>query len=344
VWPTDIELREDVVEEVGRLYVYDNLPHELPKRDLTPAVKDELLTLKAQIRQRLSRAGANEVLTYSFVHGDLMTKVGQDPAQAFQISNALSPDLQYYRVSLMPSLLEKVHPNIKAGYDEFALFELGKTHSLDQKEEAGLPKEFEFTGLVVTANDKLRRSGAAYYQARNYLEALAGTSQLVFKPVSPEMQQYPVVQPYDLNRAALVSLQDGTFLGIIGEFKASVRQALKLPAFTAGFEVDTKVLQPLLAAGSSYQPLARFPSVKQDITIKTAGSTTYQAIEQKVNESLKSDNGRHYQIQLLDIYQPDNDQDHKHFTFRVTATDGQRTLTDKEVAQQLDNVLTKLVV
>src|SRR6185312_563071 len=122
-WRTDIELREDVVEEIGRLYGYDHLPLELPKRDLTPAPQDPQLYLKAQARSILATAGANEALTYSFVHGELLNKVGQDPSNAFQIANALSPDLQYYRLSLLPSLLDKVHANLKAGYDRFALFE-----------------------------------------------------------------------------------------------------------------------------------------------------------------------------------------------------------------------------
>ncbi len=135
-WRTDIEIPEDIVEEVGRLYGYDKLPLDLPKRDLTPAAKDPSLALKSQIRAKLSKSGANEVLTYSFVHGDLLDKVGQDKKNAFQVANALSPDLQYYRLSLAPSLLEKVHPNIKAGYDEFALFELGKAH-IAGKEETG---------------------------------------------------------------------------------------------------------------------------------------------------------------------------------------------------------------
>src|SRR5207253_378194 len=98
---------------------------DLPRRSITPTAKDSLLNLKSLVRQALSQAGANEVLTYSFVHGNLLEKVGQDTSKAFKLSNALSPDLQYYRLSLTPSLLDKVHMNIKAGFDEFALFEIG---------------------------------------------------------------------------------------------------------------------------------------------------------------------------------------------------------------------------
>lgn len=77
----------------------------------------------------MSRAGANEVLTYSFVHEKVMKRAEQDVSQAFQLSNALSPDLQYYRLSVLPSLLDRVHANIKAGHDEFVLYEIGKGHN-----------------------------------------------------------------------------------------------------------------------------------------------------------------------------------------------------------------------
>ncbi|PIZ63877.1 phenylalanine--tRNA ligase subunit beta [Candidatus Saccharibacteria bacterium CG_4_10_14_0_2_um_filter_52_9] len=338
-WRTDIEIPEDVVEEVGRLYGYDHLPLKLPKRDLKPALPDPLFGTKSAIRQRLAKAGANEVLTYSFVHGDLLQKTGQDPKKAFQIANALSPDLQYYRMSLMPSLLDKVHPNSKAGYDEFALFEIGKTHSLDHGEDAGLPKEFEFTGLVVAATDKLKKAGAAYYQARQYLEALVDVD-LEFKPAGKGMEKYAVVQPYDLKRSALVSVKGGAFLGIIGEFKPSVARALKLPRYSAGFEVDTTELQSVLSAGSGYSPLSRFPSVKQDITLKIAAAKSYQELYEFVDKQLGT-NAPDDSLIRLDpgaIYQKADDTEHKQVTFRVTITGTNRTLTDKEVNNVLEAI------
>jgi phenylalanyl-tRNA synthetase beta chain len=338
-WRTDIELREDIVEEVGRLYGYDRLPLKMPRRDLTPVNRDPLLDLKAEVRARLSTAGANEVLTYSFVPGSLLDKTGQDRSKAFEIANALSPGLQYYRISLMPSLLDKVHPNIKAGYDEFALFELGKGHSVDDKDkdEAHLPGEFEFTALVVTANDKLKKQGAAYYQAREYLEAIAGL-ELTFKPVGKDMQQYPVVKPYDMNRAALVSIKGGEFLGIIGEFRPSVARALKLPKFTAGFEIDTTVLPSKTAAG--YVPLFKFPGVKQDITLKVTAGLSFEELYDYLDKELglQAPDDTYIQLEPADIYQKKDDTAHRQITFRVTITDPKRTLTDKEVTAVLDSV------
>jgi phenylalanyl-tRNA synthetase beta chain len=340
-WRTDIEIVEDIVEEVGRLYGYDKLPLELPKRNIEPTPEDPLLTLKAELRTRLSTAGANEILGYSFVHGNLLDKVGQDKDKAFQISNALSPDLQYYRLSLMPSLLEKVYPNLRAGYKEFALFEIGKTHGIDQGyDDEGLPREFEFTAVLVVADNKLKKVGAAYYQARTYLEALVGHDALTFTPLTEDMQAYPVTKPYDPNRSAAVSLKGGEFLGIIGEFRPSVLRDLKLPQYSAGFEVDTLALGRIMRSEPSYVPLLRFPGVKQDMTLKVTAQLPYEQLEAFMRKAYGShaiDNSL-IQMELIDIYQKPDDKDNKHVTFGFTVTGNDRTLTDKEVTKLLDAI------
>lgn len=336
-WRTDIEIPEDIVEEVGRLYGYDHLPLDLPPRDVSPTRKDPLLALKAAVRDRLSAAGANEVLTYSFVHADLLKKTEQGTDKAFKLSNALSPDLQYYRLTLIPSLLDKVHSNIKAGYEEFALFELGKSHTLyHQDDDDGVPTEFEFTGLVYAAADKLKKPHAAYYEARKYLDWLVGLP-LEFKPVDAAMQQFPVTRPYDPERSALVSLKGGEFLGIIGEFKASVRRSLKLPVHTAGFEVDTTVLSAAIAR-QSYQPLPRFPKVTQDISLKAKTGLSYQELYSLLVTELDAARPQQTvaELQPLDIYQSASGD--KHLAFRLTIASYEHTLTDAAVNKLLDGL------
>lgn len=336
-WRTDIELREDIVEEVGRLYGYDHLPLELPKRDLMPAMKNPLLEVKSLIRDRLSKAGANEVLTYSFVHGDLLEKVGQDKSQAFQVSNALSPDLQYYRLSLTPSLLEKVHPNIKAGYDNFALFELGKAHLAAQVDKDGLPREDDLIALVVAATAKSDKSGTAYYQAKKLLAALV-PSELTFEPIPEDMRRYDITKPYDMNRAAFVYAGD-IFLGIVGEFRAAVRSKMKLPKYCAGFELDITALKSI-DGGKNYTPLPRFPKVTQDITLKVAADLPYQELAGFLRERLdeaQPENSK-FDLTARDIFQREDDTDHKQVTFRLEIASYERTLTDPEVNKLLDSV------
>lgn len=338
-WRTDIETREDVVEEVGRLYGYDKLPLVLPMRSVRPVEKDELLSTKAEVRRRLSKAGANEILSYSFVHSDLLNKTGQATDVAYRIGNALSPDLQYYRLSMMPSLLEKVHPNVKAGYEHFALFEMGKVHTTDHVDEFGLPVEFEYTSLVTTATDKVKPEGSAYYLAQRYLQRLVGDHELEFKPLGNA--DFPVTRPYDSARAALVSLKDGEFLGIIGEFKPTVLRALKLPSFTAGFEVDTTVLIKLFKNGSGYTALPKFPKVKQDITLKLPADVSFSQIESLVARSLQANapEDTTSRLEALGVYQREDM--HKQYSFRVSITGNNRTLTDSDVSKVLDAISTE---
>lgn len=338
-WRTDIELREDVVEEIGRLYGFDKLPLELPRRDLTPVPKNELLTFKQKVRQALSRAGANEVLTYSFVHGNLLAKAGQDTQQAFRLGNALSPDLQYYRLSLTPSLLDKVHPNIKAGYDEFALFEMGKTHEKDATDEAGLPTESEELALVYAAKTATK-PGAAFYEAKRLLTELAGSLgiELEFTPLAEHV--WPSDAPYALPRTAIVSLRgQSEGFGVVGEFTPQVAKQLKLPAKTAGFEIS---LQPLLQAQNltKYRSLSRFPKVEQDICLKVSADLRFQELQALVQATLadwKPENSA-FELTPLDIFQREDDTAHQQITFRVAVVSYERTLTDAEVNKLLEQV------
>lgn len=344
-WRTDIETREDVVEEVGRLYGFDKLPLELPKRSIVPAPRDQMFELKSKIRATLAKAGANEVLTYSFVHGDLLQKAGQDPKDAFRVGNALSPDLQYYRLSLTPSLLDKVHPNIKAGYDNFAIFELGKGHNLQHAtDDNGLPTEFELLDLVYATSSKAAKPGAAFYEARAFLVNLAQEFgiELEFEPMSVE-ESDPIAQPFDYTRSAkvLVSRTD-IALGIVGEYKTSVRKALKLPDTTAGFVAELHQLQHAARGEnkSAYVPLSRFPRVTQDITIKTPSGVNYQTLYNFVEATLETAKPAQTLLVLepVDIYQAESTDATRNISLRLNITSYQRTLTDAEVTHLLDTV------
>lgn len=344
-WRTDIAIPEDIVEEVGRLYGYDHLPLKLPVRDLTPAQTNPQFDFKKQLRDVLSKAGANEVLGYSFVHGRLFEQVGQDAAQAFEISNALSPDLQYYRMSLMPSLLEKVHGNIKAGYDQFALFELNKVHSkVYPKDADGLPAEYDMLALVFAANDKAAKqyAGAPYYQARKYLDYLAeqlGLS-LTYTAIT-EPVDYASMKPYDQSRSAIVSVAGtGVVLGAIGEFRAEVRAALKLPAFTSGFALGLgELMQAAANSAAGYLPLAKYPRTSQDISFKVPSDTSYAAVAALTKEVLiqaSAEHGYEWSLEPLDIYRSDTGA--KHVSLRVTLWHFERTLKTSEVSGILDAV------
>jgi phenylalanyl-tRNA synthetase beta chain len=275
------------------------------------------------------------------------TKSGQDQSRAFQISNALSPDLQYYRLSLMPSLLEKIHPNSKAGYDEFALFELGKAHVQGEPDpfEPLVPKEVNALAFVYAAK---RSAGAPYYWARrqllNLLAGFGAQNSVTLEPLKgADLYKNPwaeqMTAPFEPKRSAVLRDAEGLVWGVVGEFKASVRQALKLPPQTAGFEIDPLLLLKAKPA-SDYVPLSRFPKVTQDITLKIPAELTYQELFAFLKEETSKAKPKNALAALtpVDIYQKADDQAHKQVTLRLTIASYDRTLTDTEVNKLLEAV------
>ncbi len=346
-WRTDIAIPEDIVEEVGRLNGFDKLPFELPLRTTAPTQRNALLEIKSRVRETLSRAGANEVSTYSFVHGNLFEKVGQNKELAFQINNALSPDLQYYRLSLTPSLLEKVHPNIKAGYKHgFGIFEIGKAHivGFNDKAEPTVPMEFNSIGFVYATE---QADGAAYYQAKHFLQYLLDAHKVKdveFSPlstvdVSENQWLNQVVAPYDPERSAVIKDAKGTIWGVVGEYKASVRKSLKLSNYVAGFEVApfllTRATQQV-----QYIPLPKFPKVMQDITLTVPSQVAHATLRAFIDDYLQSHKPEHtlLTVEDKDIYQKADDPEHKQVTFGITVASYQKTMQDQEVNNLLEGL------
>lgn len=337
-WRNDIHIPEDVIEEVGRLLGFDSINLTLPARDFTAVRPDEFDELRSRVRNTLVRGGANEVLTYSFVHGDMMKKAGQDPEQAYRLVNSISPELQYFRQSITPSLLTHVHPNIKAGFDHFALFEINKFHTkLAGMTDEKVPKELDGLGFVVASSKK--KAGAAYYEAKTYLEYLQielGLD-LVFEPLE-EDASYPVTDPYEPKRSARIwDKETRERIGVIGEFKKSVQKAFKLPEHTAGFELSLRGLQKITRLTRPYIPLSKYPGTERDICFQVSRDTTFQQVIDTAAESLKKLellSG----IEPLDIYQPETGET-KNITIRIKLASYEKTLTGDEVSEVMNALI-----
>lgn len=338
-WRTDIQLPEDIVEEVGRLYGFDKLPRELPKRSMNATAKNQLLELKQAVRHSLSRAGANEVLTYSFVHEKVLINSDQDPKNAFRLSNAISPDLQYYRLSVLPSLLDKVHPNIKNGYDQFCLFEIGKGHEKENIDSEGLPSESQSVELVYASN--AAAEGAAFYHAKQIVATLVADLGVKVRYEKIEKSSAALQAPYELSRSARIVTLNGEPVGIVGELKRRVQKAFKLPAYTSAATLDIDALNRAeKTTQKNYRSLSRFPKVSQDISLRVSKTISYADVTSVIDNVLGSTafaaNG-YVDFSPLTIYRP-GEGDEKTYTFHIEVTSYEKTLKDSEVSTLLGKV------
>jgi phenylalanyl-tRNA synthetase beta chain len=346
-WRMDIALKEDTVEEIGRLYGYQKIDAVLPVRSTKPAPKNEMRDLKQSLRDTLAGYGANEVVTYSFVHGNLLLNTGTDPDKwAYHVRNALSPDLQYYRTSLTPSLLAKVRSNIKvqAGspQNEFALFEIGKAHvkgNMEDKPEDNLPKQMRRIAFVLAADAKTatKYDSAPYYQAKKYVDELTkGRAQ--YTPL--ESSEYPMTSVYQIGRSAVVTLGDNDqIIGVIGEYNAKAKKNLKLPDYCAGFELDIDLLKECTLS-DAYVVASQYPTITQDVTYEVAADTSWASLRGLIGLKLTAaEKKQQYStvIEPLDIFQQEKS-DKKRMSFRIIASHPNKTLRSEEVTKLLDDM------
>jgi phenylalanyl-tRNA synthetase beta chain len=341
-WRADIHIAEDVIEEIGRLNGFDSIEPTLPQRDFTAVSPDAFDQLRADIRHVLARGGANEVLTYSFVHGDVLQKAHQDPKDSYRITNSLSPELQYYRQSITPSLLGLVHPNIKNGYEEFALFELNKVHS----KTAGLvdddvPAELHRIGVVVAR--RKAANGAPYYEAKKLLDYLGKSLglTLIYKPFETD-PALAVMRPFEYRRSArVVDARSGQAIGVVGEYKKATAKAFKLPDYCAGFELLTEgIAMAIQQQANDYRPLSRYPSTERDICFQVGQQVVYGAVIDAASTAL-NETGLDVAVSPLDIYQAEGS-DAKNVTIRIKLTSHDKTLTGDEVTVIMQTVADKV--
>ena len=133
---------------------------------------------------------------------------------------------------------------------------------------------------------------------------------------------------------------ENNFLGIVGEPSARMKAALKLPDDCSVSELDISIIQKL-AGVANYRPLNRFPSLDQDLCLRSSSQMTYaeltEFLSQEINK-ISKEHGYSFNVEPLDIFQRLNDKSHKQTTWRITLWHPGRTLTTTEVNKLMNKI------
>ena len=328
-WRTDIHIKEDIVEEVGRLLGYDNIPLRVPNRPFIESEVDPIFAFKTKLRDFLSaKLGANEVLTYSFVSKDLQSKVLENPDDSYQIINSISPELQCFRQSLVPSLLDKIRENERAGFTDFSLYEINQI----SKKSLGLTDEhvpeMETHLALVSLGD--------YYSAKNLLEQLfrfLGISGYEFLPLETKTTLFEPLH------SASVSLGDQP-LATLGEVRSSVLKKFKLASKISAFELNLETLLNAPKTKSSSFALSKFPPVSRDLTVKVPQNLDFVAVKSAILSVLE-EKGLIFTLAPTSIYRPDS-APHKNLSFHLSFSSPKKTLDSAEISAIIETIVKKL--
>jgi phenylalanyl-tRNA synthetase beta chain len=303
----DISLKDDLLEEVGRMIGYDSIPIQPPAVLAAPPPRNEERLFHRAVRSTLVEQGFTEVYNYSFISEEQARAFGLDPKDHVAVANPISSDQSLMRMSLLPEIWKNIQENSKH-FESFRLFEIGREI---HKQSSGLPQEIPH---LVAAT--LRRD-----------DGQAGLMELkrVAEHLMPGCDLSPATaRPYEHPARTTEVLWRGSVLGRLFELR---------PSMTTGraaiLDVDLAQLERLLPSGKRYQPILRFPSSAFDLSVVVETRKLTGDIQKQLAALAGVDLAA---IEFLRQYSgPPLSEGTKSVSFRVTVASLDHTLSSEEV-------------
>ena len=330
----DVSIEDDLVEEVARMYGYENIPPHLPELPIKLPIPNHERTKKHFARQILAYGmGFDEVYNYSFYGKSDIQKCLLPEELHILVQNFLSEDQTHLRVSLIPGLLKNVANNLKYA-DTFKIFEIGRTYE-DLQEY--FPKEEKKICGVIVGNKKTKEE--IFYEAKGALEAFLSQ----FRIPGMEMRRGETLCPYaHPNRYAGYYLKkNGEEIARVFELHPLVAKNYELDNARIGvFEINFTKLMAVESKELKYKPVPKFPGISVDISVlidkKREIGTLEKAIQGAEKRLIKN-------VRLFDIYEGSNiPADKKALAFSILFQADDRTLTDEESRKIQEKIVGEL--
>ncbi|QPQ34752.1 phenylalanine--tRNA ligase subunit beta [Lysinibacillus sp. JNUCC-52] len=332
----DIKIEEDIVEEIARLYGYDEIPMTLPEGANQVGQLTAYQANRRVVRDYLEGAGLYQAVTYSLTSEALSQRFALKAEPVTRLLMPMSEDRSTLRQSLIPHLIEAAAYNVARKADSVALYEVGSVF-LGQTEE-GLPFEEEHVAAVLTGKwlDHAwqgEKKEVDFFVLKGIIEGVIGKLGLTDRIAFVKTE----VAGLHPGRTASILL-DGEQVGIIGGLHPAEQKSWGVK--------DTYVMEmnlvALLHANASEAPLGykavpRFPAMSRDIALvmdrATAAGEVITAIRSAGVKLLKD-------IRVFDVYEGEKmEAGKKSVAFSLTYFDPERTLTDDEVVAAHNKVL-----
>ncbi|NRN28080.1 phenylalanine--tRNA ligase subunit beta [Photorhabdus heterorhabditis] len=325
-WRFDLEIEEDLVEEVARIYGYNNIPDVPMRADLVMKKHREAdLSLK-RVKTMLVDRGYQEAITYSFV--DPKTQALLHPQQhVLMLPNPISADMSAMRLSLLTGLLTTVVYNQNRQQNRVRLFETGLRFVPDENAEQGIRQELVLGGAITGSRFEehwsLEKQAVDFFDMKGDLEAvLELTGKL--SEISFRADVNPAVHP---GQSAGIYLEN-EYIGYIGVVHPELERKLDLNGRTVVFEVLWDKLADCVIPAA--KEISRFPSNRRDIAIVVPENV---AAEDVLVECKKVGVNHIVGINLFDVYCGKGvAEGHKSLAISFILQDTARTLEEEEIA------------
>lgn len=307
----DIQIKEDVIEEIARIYGYNNIPSVIQKTDLPR--KDEntekIIACERKIKNLLKNWGFNEMYNYSMISEQEIKKLDLDIDAHLKIKNTISADTEYMRTSLIPSLLKNIHDN-QSFINACAFFELAHVY---EKKDNELPNEIKTLAIAVNAD---------FFDLKGMVESLfdeLNIDHLFFTPVAKI--------PF-LSKIKQAQIGDIGWIGELTQYY-QVKHEIEKPVCLALLNLEKLItyIKPF----ASYAPINPYAVITLDLTISQKEGNYAQKILNNIKNIKPHDASIQKRVEVKDAYQ-------NKLTLHFYFSSSERNITLEEAKKELARI------
>ena len=325
----DITEDADILEEIARIYGYDNIPSASLEGNATAGVKTDKQKFIDNVKSNSIACGLNEILTYSFVSPRGVDKINlpdNDEKRNFvKIMNPLGEETSVMRTTLIPNMLDVISTNISHKVEEVSAFECGNTFIPQE----GLPIETKKYCVGMYGKE------VDFFVLKGVIESVLNNVGLKGYEIEPETTNLT----FHPGRCAKI-VYNNIYIGTFGELHPDVIENYNLGQRVYVAEINIDTVFENLNLTKSYNPLPKYPSTSRDIALIVKDEVFVKQIEDIIKA-----NGEDLveSYKLFDVYKGAQiEEGHKSIAYSITYRSKDKTLTDEDVAKVHEKILSEL--
>ncbi len=332
----DISIKEDLIEEVARIYGYDEIPSTLPVfEEVTSGTLTDRQRKTRIVKETIEGAGLNQAITYSLVSKEHAKDFALQDRSTIELLMPMSEAHSTLRQSLLPHLIEATTYNVARKNKDVKLYEIGRVFFGNGEGE--LPEEVEYLSGIMTGDYVVnqwqgKKEEVDFYLTKGVIERVAEKLNLTLDYRAAKIEG---LHP---GRTAIVSL-NGKDIGFIGELHPSVAADNDLKR-TYVFELNYEEMMKVSVGYINYQPIPKYPGVSRDIALEVNHDVPASELISTIH-----DNGADIlqDTQVFDVYEGEHlEGGKKSVAIRLNYLDTENTLTDERVSKVHDQIIEAL--
>ncbi|MFZ1605628.1 MAG: phenylalanine--tRNA ligase subunit beta, partial [Enterococcus aquimarinus] len=335
----DIQIEADLIEEVARIYGYNNLPSTLPSGETIAGSLTKNQRMTRKIRSVLEGIGLSEAISYALTTEKKASEFLFTPSHPTRLDWPMTEERSVLRMNLISGLLDDVAYNVARKNQQLAFYEIGNVFHRASEVQNELPVEENHLALALSG-EWVQKDWQGKAEKVNYFH-LKGALDHLFESLSLvdyiTYQASTDIKEMHPGRTATIYLGE-QYIGFIGQVHPTTAKAYDIPeTYVAEINVEAIIAYEKTFV---YQPVSKFPSVSRDIALLVEETVTNQAIVQVIQAAA----GKYLtDVTIFDVYQGENiEKGHKSLAYSLTFANPEATLTDEEINLAMEKVTKRL--